>query len=212
MRDPGATLLAAQKTSPRTELVRLVLTNNGDTKTYYNHSGDNRIVSWDHIEEDDIQSAQIVLANADKTISALDLWSYKAVLSYGLTTSTSDEYSATAPMYVVGQQSHSWQGGLVVSLSLAGLSNLLNEDEASEAYTPASDDTDTVKTLFRKIAGDTGVTKLTCFTDCQSYEVEFVIEDDLIDTFIPADAFSIPYKANRLSKLKELLNLSLIHI
>ena len=211
MRALSATLLAAQKGSQRTDLVKLVLSNNGTTYTHNIRSGSNRIKFYDHTEVDDRQSAQITLDNSDKTVSGRELRGFKAVLSYGITTSGGDEYSATAPLYVIGDQSHSWSGrgretGLPVTLSLGGIFNLMNEDEASESYTQESDDTNTVKTLLRRIAGDSGETILTAYTHCQSYDITFDSEDDLIDAFIPADTFTIGFKANRLSKFKELLN------
>ena len=206
MRSLSSTLLSAQKGRIKKELIRLVLTDNGNSYTYYSTSGSNRIKELDYTELDDRQSAQVVLDNSDKTVSGLDLRGFKAVISHGITTGSGDEYSAHAPLYVVGQELVSFQGDLPVSLSLAGIFNLMNEDEASEAYTLESDDTQTVKTLFRLVAGDTGVTILTAYTHCKSYDVTFDSEDDLIDTFIPADAFTITFKANRLTKLKELLN------
>ncbi|KKK54256.1 hypothetical protein LCGC14_3086560, partial [marine sediment metagenome] len=206
MRALSSTLLSAQKISVKKELIRLVLTNNGTTYTHYSTSGANRIKSLDYTEEDDRQTAQIVLDNADRTVSDIDLKGFKAVISQGITTSSGDEYSAKAPLYVVGQDKLSQQGNKDVSLSLAGIPNLINEDEASEALDFESDDSQTVKTLFRKIAGDSGVSTFTAYTHCKDYDVTFDSEDDLIDTFIPADAFSIPFKANRLRKLKELLN------
>ncbi len=206
MRSLSSTLLAAQKISVKKELIRLVLTNNGTTYTHYSTSGANRIKSLDYTEEDDRQTAQIVLDNSDRTVSDIDLKGFKAVISQGITTSSGDEYSAKAPLYVVGQDKLSQQGNKDVSLSLAGIPNLINEDEASEALDFESDDSQTVKTLFRKIAGDSGVSTFTAYTHCKDYDVTFDSEDDLIDTFIPADSFSIPFKANRLRKLKELLN------
>ncbi len=205
----SSTLLAAQKTASYTFLVKLVLSNNGTSYTYNFGSGDNRILTFDHPEEPDRQSALITLDNSDKTVSALDLKGFKAVLSYGITAS-GDEYSATAPLWVIGQQSHSGSGrgretGLPISLSLAGIFNLMNVDKASEEYTQESDDSNTVKTLLRRIAGDSGESILTCFNHCKSYDIVFDSEDDLIDTFKPADSFNIQFKANRLSKWNELL-------
>ena len=201
-----ATLLAAQKSSIKKELIRLVLTNNGTTYTHYSVSGANRIKLRDHTEEDYSQIAQVILDNADRTVSDIALQGFKAVISNGMTTSAGDEYIARPPLYVVGQDKVSQQGNKDVSLSLAGIFNLMNEDEASEEYTQESDDSNTVKTLLRQIAGDSGATILTCFNHCKSYDIVFDSEDDLIDTFIPADVFRIPFKANRLSKWKEVLN------
>ena len=205
MRSLSSTLLTSQKSSIKKELIRLVLTDDVDTYTYYSTSGANRIKEIDHVEEGDRQAAQVILDNSGKVVSALALEGFKATVSRGITT-TSDEYSAHAPLYVIGQQDHSWRGGLAVSLSLAGIPNLMASDEASEEYRQESDDTNTVKTLFQKIAGDTSTTMLTCYNHCKAIDCVFDSEDDLIDAFIPADLFYIPKKANRWNKLKELLN------
>jgi len=205
MRDIGSTLLAKQKTRVYKLLIRLVLTNNGTTKTYYNEAGANRIKEVEHIEEGNIQYVIVTLDNSDKTVSALDLQEYKAVLSKGMTTSEGDEYSSHAPLYVMAQQSHSRGGLLEVTLSLAGIANLVNEDKASEEYTQEDDDSNTVKTLIRKIYGDSGVSILTCYDHCKLYDVVFDSEDALIDVFIPADSFRIGENETRGAKVKELL-------
>ena len=205
MRVLSGTLLAAQKLKIKKDLIKLVLTDNGNTYTYYSTSGSNRIKERELVESVGSQQAKVVLDNSDKTVSGIDLRGFKAVLSGGMTAS-GDEYSSHAPLYVIGQELPSIPGRLEVVLSLAGIFNLMNEDEASEEYTLEDDDSQTAKTLLRKIAGDTGVTILDCFSHCKSYEVVFDSEDDLIDTFKPADSFSILFKSNRLSKLRELLN------
>ncbi|KKL53345.1 hypothetical protein LCGC14_2276380, partial [marine sediment metagenome] len=205
MRSLSSTLLAAQKLRTKKDLIRLVLSNNGTSYTHYSVTGSNRIKERELIEEDDRQSGYVVLDNFDNTVSDRDLKGFKAVLSGGMTAS-GDEYSAHPPLYIVSQNKGSSQGSKDVILTLAGIFNLMNEDEASESYTQEDDDSNTVKTLLRRVAGDTGETILTAYTHCKSYDIVFDSEDDLIDTFIPADVFSIPFKANRLSKLKELLN------
>ncbi len=207
----SSTLLAAQKGSQKTELSKMVLSNNGTTYTYYHRSGSNRIKDWDHTEAADRQAAQVILDNSTKAVSALDLRGFKAILSYGITTGSGDEYSATAPLYVVGQQAHSSQSrgretGLPISLSLGGLPNLLATHKATVSYTQESDDTNTIKDLIRKIYGDSGVTILACYNSFPSFDVVFDSEDSLIDTFVPADSFSISRGSNREAKVNELLS------
>ncbi|KKN71502.1 hypothetical protein LCGC14_0420810 [marine sediment metagenome] len=203
-RSLSATLLAAQKARIGKDLIRIVLTDNGNSYTYYSVSGANRIKELGHVEEDDLQWAEVILDNSDKTVSGINLSGFKAVISRGKKTSSGDEYSTHAPLYVISQELPSSPGVLEVPLGLAGIFNLMNEDEASESFDLEDDDSQTVKTLLRKIAGDT--TLLDAFDHCKSYDIVFDSEDDLIDTFTPADSFSIPFQANRFRKWKELLN------
>jgi len=205
IRSLTSTLEAAQKVGGKA-LCKLVLTQGATTKTYNLGSGSNRILRGKHLEAQYNHAAEVVLDNADGTVSALNLEGYKGVISYGYTTSGGDEYSATAPLWVVGQQSMSWRsrtaGRLDVSLALAGIPNFLKQDRASSIYEPASTNTDTVKTILTAIAQST----LACYSHCTAYTITFDSEDSLIDSFIPADAFSIHLNEDRLSKMKELLS------
>lgn len=199
MRSLSSTLLAAQKASTLKPKVKIVLTG-ANSYTYE----EDRILDIQHTEEGDKQTALVILDNSDGTLTSLDLKGYKGVIHYGLVASGS-EYSYCAPLYVVAQQLISRQGVLACSLALAGISNLLDADRASGEYTPDDSDTDTVKTLFRKIAGDSGVTHLAVYNHCTAYNVTFDSEDSLIDSYQPKDSFAIYLNSNRLSKLEELL-------
>ncbi len=81
-----------------------------------------------------------------------------------------------------------------------------------EIFSTDADMSKTVKTLIREIAGDTGVTKLACFSHCTSYDVVFGDEetpardvDDLIDSYKPKDSFRIYIGSSRLAAMKRLL-------
>ena len=92
-----------------------------------------------------------MLDNADGVLTTLDLKGYQGVISFGLTTSVGDEYSAVPTLWVVGQQLHSWPGRLVCSLSLAGYPNTLDADRANASYTPTTADIKTVKDLLTEV-------------------------------------------------------------
>jgi hypothetical protein len=76
------------------------------------------------------------------------------------------------------------------------------EDKASAAYTQASDDTKTVKTLINEIIG----ASLACFSHCTAYQVVWDSEDSLVNTYKPKDAFRVYTGNNRLSAINRLLD------
>ncbi|KKK86538.1 hypothetical protein LCGC14_2762240, partial [marine sediment metagenome] len=79
------------------------------------------------------------------------------------------------------------------------------EDHASEAYTPEDTNGDTVKDILTKVVEAT----LTCFSHCKAYTITFDTgydSDTLIDTFKPADYFSVASGESRLSVLKRLIS------
>lgn len=190
-------------------LCKIVLTLQSDSTeyTYDINSETNRILSLSHPEQEWSQTAQIIVDNRDGNLTDLTLEGCSAVISYGYHT-TSDEYSATAPLEAIASQTDSLQGELVTSISLAGVFNMMGEDEASEAYTPEDTNTDTVKTILTAIANKT----MTGFTHCKSYTIVFDDEnrgfftDSLINTFKPADYFSVSFKESRLSAFKKALS------
>lgn len=199
-----ATELIAQKSRTRRPIYKIVLTEGANSYTYEQ----DRIIGIDYTKEPGRESANVMLDNHDGTLTSLDFKGYKGVIHLGFRTTNGAEYSARPPLYVVPHQLISdpeQSPPLRLSLALAGITNLLAEDRASGEYTPDTTDTDTVKTLFRKIAGDTGVTILSVYNHCTSYDVTFDSEDDLIDSYVPKDSFAIYLNHTRLSKLQELL-------
>lgn len=198
MQELSATLSAAQKAMGKV-LYRIVLTKAGeDTQTYTT----SRVINIKYIEQENRQTADVLLDNADGTLTDLDLRGYQGVISFGYTTSGGDEYAARPPMWVIGQQLISQKGRLRCILSLAGLFNRLAEDRASEIYAPTEDDTDTVKDLLTAIAEAT----LGCYDHCTAYTITFDSEDSLIDTFQPKDGFRIDLNRSRMSAMEELIS------
>ena len=143
MRTLSAVLTAAQKSASIDAIIKIVLTSGGTSYTYTR----TRIKSITHTEEPWQQTAEVLLDNSDGTLTSLNLKGYKGVISYGV----GAEYSACAPLWVIGQQFHSWRGGLACSLSLTGTPTLLSQDRANAAYTPTSEDIKTVKDLLTEV-------------------------------------------------------------
>lgn len=69
-------------------------------------------------------------------------------------------------------------------------------------YDPPATNTDTVKTLIAAICGAT----MPCFSHCDVVTVVWDVEDDLVDTFKPADTFKVYTGQNRKEKVQELLS------
>lgn len=124
---------------------------------------------------------------------------------------TGDEYSPRAPLKVEGQEFISSETLLQCRLYLVGLPNQMREDKAESAYTQESTDTNTLKTLITAIAAKT----LSPYTNypAVTYTFEPVsasyplgYDDSIIDSFIPADYFSVSVNENRDDKIQELLN------
>lgn len=197
MRTLSATLLAYQKKPTLRPLVRLVLTSGGTSYTYTK----TRIWDIKHDEAPWSGKLEITLDNADKSLTALDLKGFNAVLSKGLTTSAGEEYSAAAPLAVIDQRFESRPGGLFCVLTCWGIPNLMAEDRASASYVPASSDTLTVQQLITAVCGAT----LAPFTHCAAYTVVYDSTDSLIGTFQPKDGFRIYKNGSRLAALRRLI-------
>ncbi len=206
MRVLSATLTSNQKAMGAV-LLKIVLTKSGEsTLTYDIGSTTNRIIALSHMEQEYNQTAQVLVDDRDNNLTALDIWGYQGIISYGYNDITQgDEFSAAAPLYVIGQKTDTIfrpGGDLLTSLSLAGVFNLMGEDHASVAYTPDRLNTDTVKTILTAIATST----LAAFSHCKSWTITYDSEDSLIDSYIPADAFSVAFNESRLSAFKRLIS------
>ena len=206
MRTLSATLTANQKSLTRPPILKLVLVKTGyTTQTYNIDSSDNRILGLTHVEQEWSQIADVAV-NSDATLAALALEGYTGTISYGYNDVTNgDEYSACAPLEVIPQKTDTMlnraQGTLTTYFSLAGVFNFMSLDEASVEYNPESTNADTVKTILTAIANAT----MSCFSHCKSYTITFDSEDTLINTYKPADYFSVSYKESRLSAFKRAL-------
>lgn len=183
-------------------LIRCVLTYGANTYTY----NLTRIKQLSHTEQTLSHKAQVMLEDSDKVLHGLDLEGYKAVLSYGLITRAGEEWEATAPLWVIGQDRDSYRDRLECLFELEGIFDRMGKHKAESTLALESDDTQTVKDLLTGIA-DTTLTDgtNTPYSNYPAYTITFDSEDDLIDAFIPADGFRIGLNETRRSKFKELL-------
>ena len=206
MRTLSGTLEAAQKLDHYIPLTKLNLTYGGSPSYEYTDESANPILDITHEEQAGSQTVEVIIQNHDNTLTPLSLKGYKGVISRGIRTGSGDEYSAHAPLWVIAKTCYSSQGVLICRLSLAGLPNILHEEKATDPFIAARDDTKTVKTIFREIAGDSGVSPHPSYILYDSHGVVFDSEDSLIDTFMPREAFRITMNDRRWDKLAELLN------
>lgn len=124
---------------------------------------------------------------------------------------TGDEYVPRSPLKVTGQEFISSETQLQCRLYLIGIPNQMAQDKAESAYTQESSDSQTCKTLITAIAAKT-LTPYTNYT-AVTYAFEPVstsyplgYDDGIIDSFKPADYFSVSINENRDDKIQELLN------
>jgi len=100
----SSSLLRGQRarTIPQSSLlIRTVLTY-GATEYSYTRT---RIKQLSDTEQIFSRRAQVMLDDSDKVLHGLDLEGFKAIISYGLITKAGPEWIATAPLWVVGQDS-----------------------------------------------------------------------------------------------------------
>ncbi|GAG55869.1 unnamed protein product, partial [marine sediment metagenome] len=206
----NATLTALQKAGGDA-LCKLVLTKYDSTEYTYGVDTTDRILNLSHTEQEWSQTAQVTVNDSSGTLAALTLEGCSGVISYGYDST----YSACAPLEVIASKTDSPQGRIVTTLSLAGVFNMMGEDEASAAYTPEDTNTDTVKTILTAIAKGSASGGLDCFNHCKEYTITFEPESDsyplgyddgIIDDFKPADYFNIGFKESRLSAFKKVLS------
>ena len=203
MRALSAKLTAQQKSASINPLCKIVLTRAGeDTLTYDTDD----LLRVRHTERLFSHTANVFIDDASAALHGINLEGYQGVLSYGAVTTDGDEYSATAPLWVVGQQRDSHPHTTLCSLELVGVLDLLDRDSANASYSLASDDSNTTKDLLDGIAAGT----LTPFDHCTAvtitYDTGYDGGDDLINNFVPADYFSVNLGDSRLSKMIELLS------
>ncbi len=205
MRTSDAAMVTAQK-NPLHPLVKLQLTEGANDDTYTQ----TRILSINHVEEEFHQEAEVVLHNRDKALTA-DYKGYKGFITYGFIDATgSENYSGgkCAPLWVVEAKEKSAPGELLTVLRLVGIPDLMAMDFAEDLNPPEgpywldSDSSITVKTLLQGISG---ASLSPSFTWPTAYTINFDSEDQLIDSFTPADLFTIKLGESRLAKMRELL-------
>lgn len=200
MRTLSTTLTRAQKAqfiAHKNLLIKCVLTYGTNTYTYTK----TKLRQVRHNEQVFSHNAVVLVDDTDKTMHNLNLEGYKAYMSYGLITPAGEEWVPTAPMWVVGQDRDSHRTKLECLLELEGIFNRMGKHKAEDTYTQEDDDTNTVKDLLIAIAQ----ADLAPYTGYPHYTIIFDSEDDLIDSFIPADSFRINVNDTRKAKFKELL-------
>jgi len=207
MRTLHVDLTAAQKQGSIKGLYKIVLSKSGESDVTYEQD---KIYFIRHEESDDSQGAEVLLTNYDQSLNSVDFRAWKGVISIGMTDANGvDRYSARAPMWVIAQQFRSFVGkprsnrsNLLFSLSLAGVSSMLQTDRSSVGYYPTADDTNTVKALITALLDGT----MTGFTHTDAYTVVFDSEDAVIASYMPKTSFRVQPRASRLFKLKQLLS------
>jgi hypothetical protein len=189
-------------------LCKLVLSKSGQSDLTYGVDTTNRLLDLKFSFESYRQSAEVIVDNRDGNLTDLDLRGYKGVISLGYKTSAGDEYKPKPPLWTLGQKADTIllpNGDLLTSFALAGLSNLLNEDEANDDYTPDSNNSDTVKTILTAIAE----ASLSVYDHCHAYTITFDSEDSLLDSYIPKDSLRIYLGDSRLTIMRRLLRYTL---
>jgi hypothetical protein len=188
---------------------KIVLTRAGQaTQTFdiTDVDGTARVMDIDHTEKEDSGIAQVLLANYDGGLTALDFEQYQGVISYGyVDANNTEQYSATAPLYVIDNPLvSSATGHLVVGLTLEGVLNRMGRHYAETTYTPDDTNTDTVKTIIDAIA-DTTLDNSRPYGNYSAVTTVWDTEDSLIDTFMPKDLFTIQLNDSRRDAIKALL-------
>lgn len=169
MRSLVSSLLEAQKQMVIDPLWKIVLTHNSTAYTY----GKERIKHIEHTEAEHRQQAQVLLDNSDLALTDLALQGYKAVVSYGCVDEGNvEQYSPTAPLWVIAQQLYEGYPQKVCGLALGGLLDLLSADKAQSSYEPSAGDTRTVKDWLIEILNLTN-------TGSESTEEQTTADSDL---------------------------------
>ena len=162
------------------------------------------ILHIDHVERYTPHShrATIVINNYDNALGTTDFRGFKVTLSFGMETSNGDEYSTVAPMWILDQEIVSEPGNITHTFFCGGLPDLLAQDHAAYEYNQEKDNTLTVKDLLTAVV--TASSSLP-FLHTVAYTATFDSEDQLMDTFVPLDAFSIPLNRSRMDVIDDLL-------
>jgi len=202
MRGLSVTLTDAQKSASINPLCKIVLTRAGETP--YTYDCDD-LLRVRHIERLFSHTANVFIDDASAALHGINLEGYQGVLSYGAVTSEGEEYSATAPLWVVGQQRDSHPNTTICSLELVGILDLLDHDRANASYSLESDNSDTAKTILDSIADATIAPFDHCSAVTITYDTGYDGGDDLINNWVPADYFNVDFGESRLNAITKLL-------
>ncbi len=110
-------------------------------------------------ETTDSQKCEIICDNSDGYFTSLSLQGWDAVLQFGLTTSAGAEYSTLPPFKCASMQLSSVPGVLQCHISLIGIPDRLELDQASDDYEHHWSSAKTVKDLITEIASGQPVTE-----------------------------------------------------
>ncbi len=202
MRSLSATLTSKQQDFNFIPVINITFSKSGEDNVVIDET---KILSIKYIQEAFSQKATVVCDNSDNYFDSLDFQAWQAVIAMGVNTSEGEETSNQPPIWVISQTFDSAPDHLTCSLELIGIPDRMALDHADVAYEPDDTDTDTVKTLIREIAGDSGVTMLACFNHTPTFDITFDTEDSLIDSYQPKSTFRVRIGDDRLAKIKELL-------
>lgn len=134
MRTLSETLTAAQKKGSARGLVRLVITDGETVYTFYNFL--DRILKLVHTESANSYSTVAILDNKDNYFTSLDLKGYTATISWGMTTTAGDEYSACTSLEVVATQPMSYPGRLLYYVAMNSVLDQMAGEQSNANYNP----------------------------------------------------------------------------
>jgi len=128
MRTLSSTLLATQKKATRHSAVKVVV----GSYTFY--SGE-RVLSCTEEEYPFGKVSHILLDNSDQYLTDINLKGNAVTPSWGFVTEDGKEYSAAAPLKVIGQFFGSSPGKLICELLAVGDMTMMKDDLAKERFT-----------------------------------------------------------------------------
>ncbi len=185
----------------REPIWKIVLSRAGQaTKTY----SQTQVLEIDQNEEEFGGIATVLIDNSDNALTSIDFEMYQGVISLGYVDPTNgNEFSASAPLHVLGQRFFSISGLLVCQLSLIGIPNLMAMDKAlsDEAFTEG--DSRTVKDFITAIANAALIEYSA--GGYTNYTVTYDSVDSIIDSLKPRTALQISENDTRMDKITQLL-------
>ena len=152
MRTLSATLSAAQQANSLEPRPRITLSDPASVEAdvVLEYPRISSIPAYD--EGADSYTLQVVCDNADKYFVSLSLHGWDAKVEWGLVTAAGVEYSECAPQVVIAMTLSSDPSALLCYLTMAGIPDMLAQDEASADYSLEATNPKYVKDLIEEIA------------------------------------------------------------
>ena len=152
MRTLSATLSAAQQANSLEPRPRITLSDPASVEAdvVLEYPRISSIPAYD--ESADSYTLQVVCDNADKYFVSLSLHGWDAKVEWGLVTAAGVEYSECAPQVVIAMTLSSDPSALLCYLTMAGIPDMLAQDEASADYSLEATNPKYVKDLIEEIA------------------------------------------------------------